>query len=158
MTAKAFIRVGVPRFKRSLPFVALFVWWGFTAIRMVLSAHRDPGPTGLAGDLPNWHNRPGELQTYLALTLGELAVVLAILRPRSYHRSWGRAVMGGVIITPWLLLFGTMMIHSGGVMVMHFVWLGGLWAGVWLLAGISVLLTFARKTRRDEQVVQRVAR
>jgi hypothetical protein len=137
--------VRVPKFKRWIPLVVLFAWWGFTATRMVLSARYDHGPTGLAGDLPNWHNRPGELWSYLALTLVEGAALLAILRPRSYEHSWRRAMVAGTVITPWLLLFGAMMIHSGGIMVMHFVWLGALWAGMWFLAGISGLLELARE-------------
>lgn len=148
--AAAFTPVRMPRFKRWLPVVALFVWWGFTTIGMVLSAQHDHGPTGLAGDLPNWHNRPGELWSYLALTLAEAAVVLAILRPTSYEYSWGRAVAAGTVLTPWLVLFGAMMIHSGGIMAMHFVWLGGLWTGMWLLAGVSGLFKLAGKTERVE--------
>ena len=91
------------------------------------SAVRDPGPTGLPGDLPNWHNRAGDLTSMTRFVLVEAAVALLIFRPWSYDRNWGRAVVAILLFTPWLLLNLMLLIHSGGIMVLHTLWLLVLW-------------------------------
>jgi hypothetical protein len=91
------------------------------------SAVRDPGPTGLPNDLPNWHNRPGDFRDNALLVLTEAAVAMLLIRPWSYDRSWGRALNGAVMFAPWLLLNLMFMIHSGGIMVLHTLWLFALW-------------------------------
>jgi hypothetical protein len=133
--------------------LALIAWWAFIAFRMVRSAKQDSGPTGLPGDLPNWHNRPGELSSFLGLTLIELAVILAILRPRSYAHSWRRALAAVAVVTPWLVVFVAMMIHAGGVMVLHVLWLGGLWIGIAVLAVISGAMSLARAHKLGQRPI-----
>ena len=121
----------------SIALVALIGWWALTAYRMLLDMRHDPGPTGRVGDLPNLHNRPGDLQHYLIMSLTELVLVLLILRPWSFDRSWRRALMVLVPLVPWTLLHLLVLIHSGGVMVLHFFWLAGLLVAMLLLAIVS---------------------
>jgi len=91
------------------------------------SAIRDPGPTGLPGDLPNWHNRAGDLALMTRLVLVEAVVALLIFRPWSYRRNWGRAGVAVLLFAPWLLLNFMLLIHSGPIMVLHALWLLVLW-------------------------------
>jgi hypothetical protein len=99
--------------------VTVLAWWGFIAWRMWLDMRRDPGPTGLPGDLENFHNRPGDLSQVLTMTVVELLFVLVILRPWSYQRSWGRSLAALLLLTPWTLFYLLILIHSGGIMVLH---------------------------------------
>jgi hypothetical protein len=93
------------------------------------SAMNDPGPTGLPNDLPNWHNRPGDLNRNALLVVAEALVALAVIRPWSYARSWGRALAAVTLFAPWVLLNFMFMVHSGGIMVLHTLWLVALWLG-----------------------------
>ena len=121
--------------RRFLPLSPLFAWALYCLTRMVLGARRDPGPSGLSGDLPNWHNRDGDLSFFVTLLIVELAVVLFILRPSTYQRSWGRALSATATVTVWTIPFLLTILHSGNVMVSHVVWLLGVAA---LLGALSV--------------------
>ena len=129
----------------------LLGWWIFIACSMWRSMRSDPGATGLAGDLPNLHNRPGDLSLYLGLTIAELLVLLLILRPATYRRSWGRALAASALLTPWTLLFLALLIHSGGIMALHFLWLAGLLVGLLALTVVSSIAA----VRSKSGVVQR---
>ena len=87
------------------------------------SAVRDPGPTGLPNDLKYWHNFPGDLRQNAIELLLEAAIALILIRPWSYNRNPGRAVVAAVLFAPWLLLNVAFIIHSGGIMVLHTLWL-----------------------------------
>ena len=56
---------------------------------------------------------PGELARILTVAAGEIIVLLAILRPWSYRRSWGRALLAFAVLSPWLLLWGAVGLHAG---------------------------------------------
>jgi hypothetical protein len=102
---------------------------------MIRSGARDMGPTGLPGDLRNWHNRPGDLSFFTMLVCMETAIAFLILRPWSYRRSWARAATATLLFAPWSLLNLLVIIHGGGIMVVHTLWLLG-------LVGIFASLTF----------------
>lgn len=86
--------------QRRVGVLALVAWWVFTVVRMWLDAQQDLGPTGLPDDIPNWHNRPGDLWRFAAISAGELVAVLLVLRPHSYLRSWGRALISTPTAAP----------------------------------------------------------
>ena len=134
--------------------IALVAWWAFIAVRMIVDARHDVGPTGLPYDLPNWHNLPGDLRFYLALSVAESLTVLSILRPLSYSYSWRRALGAFVLMTPWTLFWGLFMIHSGGIMVLHFFWLVGVWIGLALLTGVSWIAGLV--VRRSDHAVRAI--
>jgi hypothetical protein len=123
-----------------------------TLALMRRSAVRDPGPTGLPNDLPNWHNRPGNLRHYAILVLIEAVVALLLMRPWSYDRSWGRALIAAVVLMPWLLLNLMVMIHSGGIMVLHTLWLLALWL---LFVGAAAWSGAARAWSRAPRPTER---
>jgi hypothetical protein len=131
--------MGVTRVTRWAIGAGLLGWWGFVEWPMQRAMRRDPGPTGLPGDLPNWHNSPCDLTAFLVMTLLEPVVVAGLLRPWSYDRSWRRASRAFMIPLPWTLLFLLMLMHSGSVMVWHVTWLVGLILGIACLADGSVV-------------------
>lgn len=125
---------------------------GIVVLGMIRDALTDHGPTGLPNDLPNWHNRPGELLTFCVMVAVETAVLYRILRPRSYQHHWGRAVFALALFTFWTLPFLMLMIHSGGVMVWHFMWLIVICSSLLLLSlwsGYVTLLQRIRTTSRN---------
>jgi len=67
--------------------------------------------------------------------IGETAVAWAILRPRSYRRSWARALIAALLLlllASWLLSYG---MHMPDYYFAHVYWLA--------LGGISLLLLSA---------------
>jgi hypothetical protein len=101
------------------------------------SAVVDPGPTGLPGDLPNLHNRPGDLGRNLRYVIAEAALALLLLRPWSYRHSWRRALLAALLLAPWVLFNVAFLIHSGGVMALHTFWLVLLWLACAAAAAVS---------------------
>src|SRR6476660_9187021 len=89
----------VSRYVRVGSLVALFAWFAYSVVEMVRDDRMDHGPTGLPGDIVNWHNTPGNLRWYVVMSVGELLLVLWMIRPHTFRRSWGRAL--GVLA--WLL-------------------------------------------------------
>ena len=123
--------------------LSIVCWWLLSITLMCLNAYRDRGATGQPGDLPNWHNRSGDLPFFLGLMSAELAVLLAVLRPWSYHHSWGRALSAALLITPWLFLGVVVLIHSGGIMVAHVLWLAVTWVALLATTVVSVVRSTA---------------
>jgi hypothetical protein len=109
-----------------------------TLVLMWRSALRDPGPTGLPNDLRYSHNFPGDFRRNAIQLLIEAVIALLLIRPWSYQRSSGRVLIAAALFAPWVLLNLMFLIHSGGIMVLHTVWLlivwlslvcAALWAG-----------------------------
>lgn len=138
--------------------ILLLAAWLITVSDMIASAMSDTGPTGLAGDLPNWHNSPGDLSRYIVLSGAELLVVLAVLRPRSYDYSWPRALVVLLCLTPWTLFFIVLMMHSGGIMVAHTLWLLGLWISMAVLTAVSAIAEMLANRRHDPRLFPRRSR
>ena len=57
-------------------------------------------------------------------------MLLAILRPWSYDRSWGRALVAWILLAPWNALSMIMSMHQGGIIVLHWMWLCLLLLGI----------------------------
>lgn len=97
-----------------------------------------------SGTLPDyWLQRSlpeGAPQPYLlkgvlifsAVALGECALLLAILRPWSYCRSWGRALSASLLAIGLSLLWVQGALHSPPYFGMHLQW--------WLLVNLGLLL------------------
>jgi hypothetical protein len=117
---------------------------------MVRDWIRDPGPTGREGDLVNWHNAPGDLWTFGLLLAAEVAVLYAVLRPWSYRRSWGRAVLALALCTPPLLIAIVLLIHSGGIMALHALWLMVVFALLLVCTVVSALAAWRHRHRPTE--------
>ena len=89
--------------------------------------------------------RRRDLVWYGALVLLELIGVVAVLRPWSYRRSWRRAVAALGLFAPWTFIFLALLIHSGGIMLLHFFWLAGMCAWLVGLAFVSAIAALAAR-------------
>jgi hypothetical protein len=69
------------------------------------------------------HNHEGALRDGLLLTFVELVVFLAILRPWTPARSLGRAAAALILFVPWSLGSLVLVMHAGGIMTMHAMWM-----------------------------------
>jgi hypothetical protein len=123
-----------------------------TLALMWRSAVRDPGPTGLPNDLRYLHNFPGDLRQNAILVLIEAAIALLVIRPWSNNRNSGRGLVAAVVFAPWLLLNIMFGIHSGGIMVLHTLWLLALWLSFF---GAAVWSGDARVVSRDPRPTER---
>ncbi len=111
-----------PRFGllRSLSLIGL---WLATAGLMARDYAADPPDLALVGTRAYGHNHEGALVQGLVFSAIELLALLALLRPWSYDRAWGRALVTLLLLAPWTLFSMMMTMHAGGVFVLHFLWL-----------------------------------
>ncbi len=110
------------RIRRGVRLAGLPALWVGTALGMVNDSLHDPYVATRLGTAAYHHNQEGALLQGLGMTLVELVVLALILRPWSYRRSWGRSAVALVVILPWTLLWAGLM-HQGGVLVVHAMWL-----------------------------------
>lgn len=113
--------------------VGLLLLWAATVAAIVRDHLGDPFDETRVGTAAYGHNAPGALGLALGATLLELLLILMILRPGSYLRSWGRPLVGLVVLAPLLGLSLVMSLHAGGIMLIHLLW-------VLVLAALCVLL------------------
>lgn len=115
--------------------------WAATASLMARDWADDPYNPALTDTRRYGHNHEGALVDGLVITLIELAVLLAILRPWSYDRSWGRALVAVALLAPWALVSMVLSMHQGGVVVLHFAWIFAALVGLvvtFLVSAISM--------------------
>lgn len=106
---------------------ALLVWWLAIVLLMALNAAFAPAPPSPRGGESYGYNHPGVFWTALLLSVAELLVLLAVLRPWSYRDSWGRSLVALILLTPWTFLNFVATMHAGGVLNLHVLWLLGAW-------------------------------
>jgi hypothetical protein len=120
-----------------------------TLVLMCRSAVRDPRPTGLPNDLRYLHNFPGDFRRNAIQLLIEAVIALLLIRPWSYQRSSGRILVAAALFAPWVLLNLMFIIHSGGIMVLHTVWLLALWLSLVCAALWAGAATIVRRFKRS---------
>jgi hypothetical protein len=108
---------------RALRIAPLPLLWLTTVMLMARSWAGDPHDPALEGTDRYGHNHDGALADGVVFTVIELAVLLAILRPWSYDRSWGRSLAATVLLLPMTALSMLMSMHAGGIIGLHFTWL-----------------------------------
>jgi hypothetical protein len=126
---------------------ALPLFWALTALLMARDWANDPYDPKLWGTDRYGHNHEGALVQGLSFTLVELAVLVAILRPWSYDRSWARALVAVVLLTPWMMLSMLMSMHQGGIVFLHFSWIFFLFVGLVVTFFVSAISAFRSRTR-----------
>lgn len=120
----------------SLPPVLL---WGVFVALMASDAARDPFDPTRTGTGAYGHNGEGALGRVVPMTLIELAVTLIILQPwRPAYRGWRGAGLLA-LLAPWALISVILMMHAGGVMTLHGVWMVALVALVALCVASSAI-------------------
>jgi hypothetical protein len=115
--------VPTSRFRRGFRIAALPSVWLVTAVWMVTDYVADPYVAGRTGTRAYFHNHDGALAQGLGASVVELAVLMLILRPWSYRRSWARAALALTVFLPWATLSTLSLMHVGGVLVVHAIWL-----------------------------------
>ncbi|MBX7081214.1 MAG: hypothetical protein K1X88_18585 [Nannocystaceae bacterium] len=118
--------------------------WVVLAILMARDWWHDPYPPAHAMQDAYGHNHEAALTKGLLISFVELVAVLAILRPWSYQRSWGRALLALALLLPWLLIWTVLTMHAGGVFVLHWLWLGALVLVVGGMMFVSLFASYAR--------------
>jgi hypothetical protein len=119
-------------------YAALVGAWAATVILAIRDAALDPHDPSRIGTAQYGHNSEGILAVVLPLTVVELAVALAILRPASYHAAWPRAGAAFLVFAAWSVVSLMATMHAGGVLALHALWvlalaLGCLVATIWSL-------------------------
>lgn len=132
---------------KTLRVAALPAFWTLTAVMMALDWRADPHDPALVDTDRYGHNHDGALGDGLVLTLIELAILVAILRPWSYDRSWGRALVAVILLLPWTTLSMMLSMHQGGVVVLHFAWLFLVLVGVFVAFLVSAISAYRGLTR-----------
>ncbi len=97
--------------------------WVVTAAWMVRDYVADPYVAGRVGTRAYFHNHEGALVQGLGASVVELAVVMLILRPWSHRRSWPRAALALTVFLPWTAFSAIPLMHAGGLLVIHALWL-----------------------------------
>ena len=123
---------------------------GVLAAMTLRALHRDPYVVDprRRGNGQNW---PGDLSTELWLGAAELLVLFLILRPWSYRRSWGRALVALVLFIPWTLFTAMLGMHAGSINGAHLVWRAGVALVLLCLALISGYEAVQARRSADER-------
>jgi hypothetical protein len=82
----------------------------------------------------------------IAVTTIESAVLYGIIRPRTYRRSWTRALVGLTLFVPWLLASGVLLMHAPLYLFLHFLWVLCVNLILLGLCGVAVVQTLLWKT------------
>jgi peptidoglycan/LPS O-acetylase OafA/YrhL len=103
--------------------LAMVVWGGFMPDYWMLQ-HLPPG---IEPDYPQQ-----AVLTFCAIVLAECGLLLAVLRPASYCRSWGRALCASVLALALAGLWFSALLHAPPYYGMHLQW--------WLLVSFGLVL------------------
>jgi hypothetical protein len=131
-----------------LPWAA---WVGLVWL-MVRDWQRDPYNPALEGTAAYGHNLDGVQLTGPLLSGLELALAFLILRPWSYQRSWVRALIALALLSPWALVNTVVILHLGGIGMLHVMWLWTLWLALALLTVVSGTSAFIGWRYRRESI------
>jgi hypothetical protein len=119
-----------------VPLILFVAYWTLVVGFVVATYSAYPPDPDLRDTASYGHTAPGELRVDLIVMALEIAVFAALLRPWSYARSWGRALVSLGVLTPWLVFLLAVGIHAGPPIRVHTDLLLLLWIGL-LVAAIS---------------------
>jgi hypothetical protein len=106
---------------------------------MAVSYARDPYDPTLTDTHAYGHNAEGALQFGIGVSLVELLVLIAVLRPWKPGPAWGRLLVALGLLLPWALFSAVLTMHSGDVILIHFLWLGVLVVALGVALFVSVV-------------------
>ena len=90
---------------------------------MYMDWREDPFDPALQGTRRYGHNHDGALTQMAVWVLVELVVLYVVLGPGSASARIWRAAVALVIFVPWTLLSLAVMMHAGGIVAVHGLWL-----------------------------------
>lgn len=85
---------------------------------------------------------------FCAIVLAECSVLLAVLRPRSYSRSWGRALCACLLAIGLALFWLQGALHAPPYYGMHLQWWLAVSLGLVLLSGYSSVQAWRHRRNR----------
>jgi hypothetical protein len=98
--------------------LSLLLYGLMIVVLMYLDYRYDPPNPALTGTATYGHNIEGEFEQNVIYTVMELVILYIILRPWSYHHSWGRSLAVLILLFPWICLH-LVNIHVGGTTTIH---------------------------------------
>ncbi len=113
----------------------------------------DPYDPSLVGSAAYGHNAGGALSLGLGWSFVEMLLMMIILRPWTYRRSWKRAALAVALAVPWCFASMVFTMHGGGVVALHFLWVLALSAIAMVLA-IAGAIAAAVGGEIDEEVLR----
>ena len=127
----------------------LLVLWLLTIAAMVRDYYVvDPVDPTLEGTAAYGHNADGTLFTMVLFTAIELAVLHGLLRPWTASRPGQRVLarIGWVLplVVVWTFMSAVLMMHAGGVVVLHTLWLLAVIASLIIAFIVTVIARLQR--------------
>ena len=114
----------------------------------------DPYDPTLTGTARYGHNGEGEFSRYLLMTLIELGVLNIVLLPFSFSRFyWIRCLILLFFFSGWMMLMAVAGMHSGGVNLLHTLWLVIINIMIFVLLVASIVAEYLN--RRKNQAMSR---
>ncbi len=131
---------------RWLGSLALLGWCGAGLVAVVVGGFQPNPYDDVTGTVtPGW---PAAF-TFVGILSAQALGLAALLRPWSYRRSWGRALLAAVGCAPQAFVFALATMHCPPAQYAHFVWLGLTTLGLGgLFAGSALAALVARSRTR----------
>jgi len=85
------------------------------------------------------HNWPGDLQNVALYGGLEILILTIIVRPWSYDRSWGRALIATGLLIPYTAFALVATMHAGTIIFIHALWLVALLVAMLMLTLVSLI-------------------
>ena len=104
--------------------IVLPAFWSIGVIAIASSGFATDQYLLYVRGVPEPHPYPFDgVLLFIAVATVECAVVWALLRPRSYSRSWARALFAAILAVAAVLFFAMGLMHSPLYMFVHALWL-----------------------------------
>ena len=141
---------GIKNFWFRIGIFSLFA--ALTAIFVVLMYRNyyifDPYNPVLTGTARYGHNGEGEFSSYLLMMLVEFGVLNLVLLPFSFSRFyWIRCLILQFFFSGWLMLMAIAGMHSGGVNLLHTLWLLGINIIILILLVASIIAEYLNRRK-----------
>lgn len=128
----------------------LLVLWGMFAALIALSGFRPDGYFLRDSSAEEWRYPALGVSLVLVLSVAELALLWAILRPKTYCRSWRRSLCAAVVFLVLVLLFSMLLLHMPHYVTGHVLWLATLFLLCLVLFCLSVVATLRSRCRSTD--------
>ena len=97
-------------------------------------------------------NGQHDLPVFSIIMLIELTILLVIIRPRSYHLSYIRSLLAFSLFFAWTYSTFWSILHSGGIIYFHQLWLIAITASLLIMTVISLMARLIKKYKKPLQI------